>query len=203
MRRDDVIFMDIDTQFDFMHLWGKLSVPNVIEIIPNIKLLIDFASKSGITIISTVDAHNSGDLEFRDFPPHCIKNSDGAVKIDETLTYNDVMITDTMDLATLNLDRNKKQIIVQKNTINVFENKNIKRIVEFFSKNSFVVFGVTTEYCVKYAVTGLCHRAYAVYLITDAIKPVTNKTGDTAIDEMKKAGAQMIRTKQILKDLAI
>lgn len=199
MGKNSVIFLDIDTQFDFINPYGKLSVPNATEIIPNLKLLIEFGSLNNIPIVSTVDAHDYDDSEFNNFPKHCIKNSIGAEKIEETLTKNNTVITNNTNLQTLQLTKNRNQLIVQKQTIDIFENKNIEAILKLFGLKEFVVFGVTTEYCVKYAVVGLLNQNYSVYLVSDAIKHITNKDGNEAICEMKKAGAKLILTKQVLR----
>ena len=200
---NDVIFMDIDTQLDFINPYGKLPVPNAIEIIPNLKLLIEFASFNNIPIISTVDAHDYNDPEFTDFPQHCIKNSIGAEKIKETLIKNNTIITKNTNLKTLQLTKNLAQLIIQKQTINIFENENINTILKLFGLKQFVVFGVTTEYCVKYAVLGLLNHNYSVYLVNDAIKQISNKDGDEAIYEMERAGAKLVLTRQVISNIVI
>lgn len=193
--------MDIDTQFDFMRPDGKLYVPDALEITPNIKTLINFASENNITIISSIDTHTPDDPEFKTFPPHCIENSSGAEKIEDTLTDKKIVITaDNQHLSKETL--NGTQLIVQKHTIDIFADKNVKRLVRLFNVKNFIVFGVATEYCVRSAVMGLCHLGYTVHLVTDAIKPITNQTGSIAVDEMEKAGAQLIQTGQILRQMA-
>lgn len=191
----------MDTQFDFMYPEGNLYVPDSRNIIPNIKRLIDFASRNKITIISSVDAHTPDDPEFKDFPPHCVINSPGSNKIEGTLTNNNLFITDTEQTYSKNVLKGT-QIIIPKNTIDIFHNKNISKIVKLLGINNFVVFGVATEYCVKMAVIGLLQLGCAVFLIEDAINAVKKQNGIDAIAEMKTRGTQVAMTEQILKEIS-
>jgi len=55
------LFLDIDTQHDFMDPDGKLSVPGAAEITGNLARLTQFAVEHGIPILSSADAHQRGD----------------------------------------------------------------------------------------------------------------------------------------------
>ena len=81
----NIFFMDIDTQRDFMLPEGQLYVAGAERILPKLRRLFDFARKNEITILSSVDAHTEKDTEFQDFPPHCLRGSEGQRKLDETL----------------------------------------------------------------------------------------------------------------------
>jgi len=53
----NTVFVDIDTQFDFMDSRGNLYVPGAEDIIDNIKKLFDYAKEHKIKILSSIDAH--------------------------------------------------------------------------------------------------------------------------------------------------
>lgn len=203
MESNNIIFVDIDTQFDFMCPEGKLYVPGAEGIKPDIKRLIDLANKNGIPIISSIDVHIPDDPEFRDFPPHCIVNTTGVLKIKETITDREkVLIRPEEKLKETCQTLEGKQIIIEKNTFDIFSNKNTKMVLRLLKAKSCVVFGVATEYCVKTAVIGLLHEGWTVYLVEDAIRPVSAIESQMAIERMKKMGAQLVSTDQIIHQLS-
>jgi len=55
--KNKTVFVDIDTQFDFMNPRGNLYVPDAEDIIDNIKKLFDYAKEHKIKILSSTDAH--------------------------------------------------------------------------------------------------------------------------------------------------
>ena len=84
MDKNKILFIDIDTQNDFMFKEGNLYVPDAERIIENLKKLTEFAYRNNIPIFSSVDSHTQDDPEFKQFPPHCIKGTVGQKKIKET-----------------------------------------------------------------------------------------------------------------------
>ena len=119
----NIFFMDIDTQRDFMLPEGNLYVPGAERIIPKLRRLFDFARKNEITILSSADAHTASDPEFQDFPPHCVQGSDGQHKLDETLLPRPLVFQNKpVDRNLLDVIRKHRQIIVEKQTLDVFDN---------------------------------------------------------------------------------
>ena len=59
----NVMFWDVDTQYDFMHADGKLYVPDSEQIIPSLKRLTDTAHARGLRIIASADDHVPGHRE--------------------------------------------------------------------------------------------------------------------------------------------
>ncbi len=55
--KNKTVFVDIDTQFDFMNPKGALYVQDAEGIIDNIKKLFDYANEHKIKILSSTDAH--------------------------------------------------------------------------------------------------------------------------------------------------
>jgi nicotinamidase/pyrazinamidase len=64
------------------------------------------------------------------------------------------------------------------------------------------VFGVVTEYCVRFAAKGLLERGRAVSVIEDAIETLNPEEGKKTIAELKSMGAKVISTDQALGLLA-
>src|SRR5258705_11341300 len=76
----DVVFVDIDTQNDFLLPVGALYVPGAERIIPTLARIYDLAKRKSIPVISSADAHSERDPEFASWPPHCIAGTLGQLK---------------------------------------------------------------------------------------------------------------------------
>ena len=195
--KNKTIFVDIDTQFDFMNPKGALYVPDAEDIIDNIKKLFDYAKEHKIKILSSTDAHTVDDPEFKLFFPHCVKDTPGNQKIDASTCKDNIVIENIeQDITESMLDHD--QIIIEKQSYDIFGNTNIDKVIIQLYASDYVVFGVATDYCVKLAVLGLLRRGYKVTLVTDAIKATTQKGETKALKAMKDAGAVFITTEDII-----
>ncbi len=191
------VFVDIDTQFDFIDPRGNLYVSGAEGIVDNIKKLFDYAKEHNIKILSSIDAHTVDDPEFESFPPHCIKGTLGTQKIEAGMCKDNVIIENVeQDITESMLDHD--QIIIEKQSLDIFSNTNIDKVIVQPDVSDYVVFGVATDYCVKLAVLGLLRRGYNVALVTDAVKATTQKGETIALKEMKDAGAVFTTTKNVV-----
>ena len=193
----NTVFVDIDTQFDFMDSRGNLYVPGAEDIIDNIKKLFDYAKEHKIKILSSIDAHTVDDPEFNLFPAHCVKGTPGNQKI-EASTCNDNITIENREQEITESIMDHDQIIVESQTFDIFESTNTDKIVKKLDVQNFVVFGVATDYCVKAAVLGLLKRGYNVSLVTDATTAITIKGEEQSLNEMKDAGAVYTTTKDVI-----
>jgi len=195
--KNKTVFVDIDTQFDFMNPRGNLYVPGAEEIVDNIKKLFDCAKEHKIKILSSIDAHTVDDPEFKRFPSHCIKHTPGNQKIEASMCKDNVVIENVEQDITESMLAHD-QIIIEKQSHNIFESINTDEIANKLDAGNFVVFGVATDYCVKLAVLGLLRRGYNVSLVTDAVKPTTQEGETIVLKEMKDAGAVFTTTDDII-----
>ncbi|MHC4321483.1 MAG: cysteine hydrolase family protein [Planctomycetota bacterium] len=195
--KDKTVFVDIDTQFDFMAPNGNLYVPGAEDIIDNIKKLFDYAKEHKIKILSSIDAHTVDDPEFKLFPSHCIKDTPGNQKIEASICNDNIIIENREQEITESM-MDHEQIIVESQTFDIFESINTDGIVNKLDACNYVVFGVATDYCVKAAVLGLLKRGYNVSLVTDTTKAITKEGEEKSLNEMKDAGAAFTITKDII-----
>jgi nicotinamidase/pyrazinamidase len=175
-----IVFFDVDTQYDFMKPQGKLYVKDAQEIIPRLKKLTRFADKHKIVIVSSLDVHKKRDPEFKMFPPHCLKDTPGAAKLRQTQSLK------------------TRQIFISKRTFDVFSNPLTKKVLRKF--NTAYVYGVALDYCVKAACLGLVHLGIKTYLVKDATKPVSSKSGCETLRLLKDKGVIFIKTKDVIKE---
>jgi len=197
-----IFFMDVDTQRDFMLPTGALYVPGADRIIPKLRRLFDFARKNEITILSTVDAHAPDDPEFQQFPPHCVRGSDGQRKLDETLLPRPLILPNKpIDRNLLEAVQKHQQIIVEKETLNVFSNPVMERLLRVLPPRA-IVFGVATEYCVKLESLGLRRLGVQTAVVSDAIRALSPTGEKDALQEMKSGGVEFITLDQLLGSTA-
>ncbi len=182
------VFVDVDSQLDFLYPAGALYVPKAERIVPAVARLNRFAARHRIPVISTTDAHSENDPEFAVWPPHCIAGTTGQHKAQATLLEKRVVIPNCeCDLA---LD-GAEQIVVEKQTVDVFLAPNLGRVVERLAAERFVVYGVVTEICVLYAARGLLEAGKQVVVVTDAVEALNAEDSRRALDEMRDAGATL------------
>jgi len=179
------IFLDIDSQLDFLYPSGALYVPGAENIVDNIGRLNRYAAAHDIPVVSTVDAHTENDPEFKVWPHHCVAGTTGQHKAETTLLDRRVVVPNRpCDLA---ID-GARQIIVEKQTVDVFEARNLERIIQQLSGEKFVVYGVVTEICVLWAMRGLIRLGKRATLVSDAVASLTSQGSLAAVEEMLSAG---------------
>ena len=186
-----LVFLDVDTQVDFMSPSGRLYVPQAEEIIPNLAKLMLWARDHKIPIISSADTHAADDPEFAQWPPHCVAGTPGQRRIAETL-FPDAVVVENRLGAFHAPQEWVGQLIVEKPVYDFTTNVNFDAILASLGQPRFVVFGVATEYCVLADVLALRKRNLPVALVLDAIKPISEEGGRKAIEEMVAAGVQLV-----------
>ena len=87
--------------------------------------------------------------------------------------------------------RSFQQILLEKQTLNIFESRHADALVQRLgSRAEFVVFGVVTEYCVSFAVKGLLERGRSVAVVQDAIETLKPEDGEDTIAELEQLGGE-------------
>lgn len=191
-------FMDIDTQLDFMLRTGALYVPGAERIVPKLRRLFEFAQKNGVAVFSSADTHTVNDPEFGQFPPHCLQGTEGQRKLDETLLPRPLILQNKpIDRNLLTAVRQHQQIIVEKQTLDVFSNPVTERLLRVLPQRA-IVFGVATEYCVKMACLGLRRLEVHTAVVSDAIRALAPRTEKEALEEMQRAGVEFISSETFL-----
>jgi nicotinamidase/pyrazinamidase len=202
MALQKTVFWEVDAQADFMLPGGKLYVPGAEKIIPNIERLVSAAVEAGALLISSGDSHPEGDAEFERFPPHCLRGTSGARIVPEGLAANFCTIPNDATRALPSHVLSFPQVIFEKQTLDVFDNPHADALVERLPADAdYVIFGVTTEYCVKCAAKGLLERHRKVAIVKDAIEALDAEAGRNSIEELRALGARLISTDEALAGL--
>ena len=198
----DFIFWEVDVQRDFMLPGGKLYVPGAEKLLPNIRRLTDAARQGKVFLVSHGCFHTPNDPEFEIFPAHCVKGTPGSELVPEALTDKVARVPNDAS-AKLPDDLSKfHQILLEKQTLNVFESRHADELVKRLGNQSeFVVFGVVTEYCVSFAVKGLIERGRRVTVVEDAIETLKQEDCDKTMTHWRQLGARLTTTDQALAAL--
>ena len=179
---------------------GKLYVPGAERLLPNLRQLTNAAREGRVFLVSHGCIHELDDPEFAQFPPHCIRGSAGAKLVPEALAEKSVTIPNE-PAAKLPDDLSQyQQIILEKQTLDIFESRHAESLLARLPRDAeFIVFGVVTEYCVRFAAKGLLERGRRVSVVWDAIETLDAKESRRTLEELTALGARLISTDEALK----
>ncbi|HET7100987.1 MAG TPA: isochorismatase family cysteine hydrolase, partial [Terriglobia bacterium] len=175
-------FFDVDTQIDFMEPHGRLYVRGAEEIRPRLKRLMEDARTRCIPILSSADAHPPNDPSFARWPPHCVVGTAGQQRIPETLLPGAYVVPNRPGVFEPPREW-PSQVIMEKQEYDASTNANFDAILKAMGQHRFAVFGVATDYCVRWTTLSLLKKGLSVQLVTDAIKAIDEQEGRRAIDE--------------------
>ena len=191
------VFFDVDTQLDFMLPAGALYVPGAEGIVPAVARLNRWAAGHSIPVVSDTDAHAENDPEFSRWPPHCVAGTAGQRKIAETLLERRVTLP--ARLADYSI-QGAQQIILEKTTLDCFDNPNLPGLLDRLDAGRAVVYGVVTEYCVRLAALGLLRVGMNVELVTDAVMALADEDAARTLDEIQRAGGRLTTVERVCAD---
>jgi nicotinamidase/pyrazinamidase len=179
------VFVDVDTQFDFMLPTGALYVNGAETILDTVALLNQWAAQHGSAVLSTMDAHSENDPEFRAWPPHCIAGTLGQRKTAATLLDRRAIVSSIPGEPSIS---GAQQILLEKQHVDCFTNPNLTRVLQLLGADRYVVYGVVTEVCVKFAAMGLLQTGKRVELVDDAIRSLCDADSSAMIKDFREAG---------------
>ncbi len=192
------VFIDVNTQRDFLDADGALYIAGADEIIANLAALFEYARDQSIPVISSVDVHAPDDPEFVGSTPHCVKDTPGCEKIDCTLLATALNVADGEDVADLRLLLIERgQIVIEKPVLDMFHAPPATTLIAQLDSDCFVVFGVATDFGIRDAVEGLLARGGNVVLVIDAIRAVDPAKGSQLIADWTTRGVKTVTTHQI------
>jgi len=195
----DLILWGVDTQADFMLPGGKLYVPGAEKLLPNIQKLTNAAREDRVFLVSHGCYHHKDDPEFQVFPPHCIKGTPGSNFVTHAMTDRIVRVPNDPTGALPQDLLKYQQVLLEKQTLDIFESRHAPSLLERLPREAeFVVFGVVTEYCVRFAAKGLLERGRAVSVVEDAVETLDIEAGRRTMTELQGMGAKLITTETAL-----
>jgi nicotinamidase/pyrazinamidase len=188
------VFFDIDTQIDFLFPAGALYVPGAERLLPALAQLTRYAAEHSIPVVASMDAHTEDDPEFQEWPPHSVAGTQGQRKPADLLLERRVTIPTAPGECVI---EGAQQIVVEKQTLDVFANPNLPRLLEQLDADRYVVYGVATEYCVRSAITGLLKTGKPVELVGDAIREIDAAAAQRTLSEFAAAGGRLTTVAEV------
>ncbi|KPK42178.1 MAG: hypothetical protein AMJ65_08055 [Phycisphaerae bacterium SG8_4] len=210
--KEDTVFWDVDTQFDFMRPEGKLYVPGAETIIDKISEVRKFALDNGYSIIADIDWHSAANDEIsqtpdfeRTFPPHCMAGEPGSERVgflgELPIEYVEIPKTKSSTLRKL-IGKEQFHVVIRKDALDVFSNPNTSELLRLIKPRKVIVFGVALDFCVDCVVRGL--RGFGnieLCVLTDAVKGLGAKPEQEIFDEFSQMGVEMAEFSSVKENL--
>jgi len=193
-----LVFVDIDTQRDFLEPSGALFVPRATEILPNLARLTQFATNQHIPILATACAHVADDPELRRFPPHCMAGTIGQDRVRATSCPHSIVLSVTERL----IGDLPRHLTLQKRELDVFSRPDADDLVARYNRDrpTFVVYGVATDYCVLVNAQGFLKRQCRVAIVLDAIRAIDSSSEASILTDFARRGALLTVTDVVCGD---
>lgn len=188
------VFFDVDTQMDFLYPSGALYVPGAETIVDQIAALNRYAGARSIPLISTTDAHAENDPEFQSWPPHCVAGTFGQQKPAATLLERRAVLASTPGAP---VPEGVQQILLEKQALDCFTNVNLPALLEHLGAERYVVYGVVTEICVRFAAEGLLQTGKRVELVTDAVRALDPVAAQAMLESVRARGGVLTTVAQV------
>jgi nicotinamidase/pyrazinamidase len=195
MLEGPLVFLDIDTQRDFMNEDGALYVPRSTEIVPNLEKLTQFAIRQRIPVLATACSHHSDDPELSRFPPHCMAGTQGKQRIGATARPDSVILP----VGTRLQGELPPHLTLEKNEYDLFSRSDSGELIARYNEHNplFVVYGVATDYCVRKAVDGLLLRNCRTAILVDAVRAIDASAESGILTDFARQGALLAVTRVV------
>ncbi len=159
---------------DFVREGAPLEVPNARAIVNNIKREIKKAREKQIPIIYCCDAHKKEDLEFKLWPGHAVKGTEGACVIEQ-------------------LKPQKEDYVIEKTSYSCFYKTSLDKLLKQLNRTHLIIAGVVTNICVLYTAAEAYMRGYKVIVPQNCVAALTQKEHQFALQQMKRVLCAEIR----------
>jgi nicotinamidase/pyrazinamidase len=167
MMAKDTALLIIDMLNDFVLEGAPLRAEGAKGIIVPIREEIEKAKTSQSPVIYLSDRHEEDDIEFRLYPRHAVKNTEGEKVIEE-------------------LRPQGNDIIVRKYSLSGFYNTVLEKILKKLFIKKLLLTGIYTNICVQYTAFEAVIRGYEAAVVKRATIGTTKKEYNQALEHMKK-----------------
>jgi nicotinamidase/pyrazinamidase len=185
-RQDALVVVDV--QNDFCP-GGALAVADGDQVVTALNRYIDLFTKADLPIFATRDWHPPRTAHFNTdggpWPPHCVRGTQGAAFHPDLVLGKNVRILSKGTDAQADAYSGFQAVSSEGLALSVLlRRQGVGRIL---------VGGLATDYCVKHTVLDGLKEGFKVVLLTDCIRGVNLKPGDSAraIEEMTQAGVEI------------
>jgi nicotinamidase/pyrazinamidase len=180
----------VDVQNDFCP-GGPLPVAESDQVVAPLNKLIEEFLERGAPVFKSRDWHPKITKHFKDFggdwQEHCVQNTKGA-------EFHPDLIDD-MHIRVISKG------LGDTNCYSAFDETDLALQLRRLGVEEVWVGGLATDYCVKSTVLDALKEGFRVKAVENAMRPVEVNPGDgaRAIEDMRAAGAEIVRTDSSLK----
>ena len=181
----------VDPQNDFMP-GGSLPVPDGDSIITVVNRLIELFNSNNAPVFISRDWHPADHCSFIEeggkWPPHCVKETEGA------LFHPDLILPESSEVI-------DKAVIKEPDAYSAFQDTGLAYILEIRGLTDIYTCGLATDVCVRSTVLDGLRAGFKMHVIEDAARAVEINPGDgeKAICEMQAAGAIIIESPELFQ----
>jgi nicotinamidase/pyrazinamidase len=178
----------VDVQNDFCP-GGALAVAEGDQVVAPLNRLIDEFLKRGEPVFKSRDWHPAKTKHFADYggtwPVHCVQNTKGAEFHPQLL--------DDIHIRTISKG------LGDEDSYSAFDGTDLALQLRRLGVEEVWIGGLATDYCVKNTVLDALKEGFKVKALEAAMRAVDLKPGDgeRAIEEMRAAGAEIIKQEQV------
>jgi biuret amidohydrolase len=178
----------IDMQRDFLEVGGfgdalGNDVTQLRGIVPNIKQLLDLFRNKNLTVIHTIEGHQS---DLSDCPISKLNRGKGKLKIGDVGPMGRILILgESGNNIIPELQPLENEIIITKPGKGAFYGTNLQSILQQKNITHLIITGVTTEVCVQTTMREANDRGYECLLVEDGTA--------SYFPEFKQATLDMVR----------
>ncbi|MGP3667790.1 MAG: cysteine hydrolase family protein [Candidatus Bathyarchaeota archaeon] len=156
----------VDMLNDFVK--GKLRCDRAVNIIPNIRRLLDVARKKGIPCIYVNDAHlPKVDKEFDLWGPHAVVGTWGAEVIDE-------------------LKPQPSEYVIQKRRYSGFYQTSLELLLRELKIETLIITGILTDVCVQHTAYDAYLLGYNIIVPVECVETLSDEAQHWSLEYMKK-----------------
>lgn len=196
----------VDIQGDFTQLMdGALAVPGTsLDYLNKISKAIHRLKKSGLPVWASQDWHPADHSSFYSnhpgqkafepltingkeqilWPPHCVQETSGA----------DLLIDPDLFEAVIQKGRDSRY-----DSYSCFQDEggqetDLNRILKDRGIKKLIIFGIATDYCVRWTALDGLQRRYDILVIKSLCRGVQPESSDLVLKELESRGAIMLET---------
>jgi len=190
--RDALVVVDV--QNDFCP-GGALGVPDGHRVVPVLNRYAERSAALGAPVFASRDWHPAEATHFRAFgggwPPHCVEGTPGAD------FHPELRLPEGAQVVSKGMDpREDAYSCFQAETS---DGVPFAAVLGEHGVSRLFIGGLATDYCVKATVVDGTRAGFEVIVLEDAVAAVDLAPGDgaKALDEMRAAGARLIRVSDL------
>jgi len=190
----------IDVQNDFCP-GGALPVPRGDEVVLVLNRYLELFVQAHLPIFASRDWHPTKTRHFAAYggtwPAHCVQGTHGAA------FHPGLKLPDGVTILSKGMDPDEESYScfqgIASDGRSFLDVLNREQVQELF------VGGLATDYCVKATVLDACTHQFVVNVLSDAIRGVELKPGDTeqALRELERAGARFVTFEEVAPRLGV